>query len=101
MNLVVKAILTFKEFERVFVNHFPVLVVLHHGVVQRLNVTARAECPPAVAACKGLIQQARSGSINAAYATERGAFVKLFDTQDQKEGVNAFLEKRSPEWING
>ena len=54
-----------------------------------------------MAACKGLIQEARGGNINAAYETERGAFVGLFDTQDQKEGVQAFLEKRAPEWVNG
>jgi enoyl-CoA hydratase/carnithine racemase len=59
------------------------------------------QSPPAVAACKGLIQQARHGDIMAAYATERESFVKLFDTVDQKEGVNAFLEKRSPDWVNG
>ena len=27
-------------------------------------------------------------------------FVDLFDTKDQKEGVEAFLEKRKPEWQN-
>jgi len=32
---------------------------------------------------------------------ERGLFVGLFDTDDQKEGVNAFLEKRKAEWVNG
>lgn len=59
------------------------------------------QSPPAVSACKGLIQQARSGPINSAYRAERDAFVGLFDTADQKEGVNAFLEKRQPQWING
>lgn len=59
------------------------------------------QSPPAVAACKALIQEARGGNIDAAYALERGAFVALFDTEDQTEGVNAFLEKRSPEWVNG
>lgn len=59
------------------------------------------QSPPAVAACKRLIQQARSGNIDDAYAVERSAFVDLFDTRDQAEGVNAFLEKRPPEWING
>ena len=59
------------------------------------------QSPPAVSACKGLIQQARSGPINGAYSAERDAFVGLFDTLDQKEGVNAFLEKRQPQWING
>ncbi|MCZ6619413.1 MAG: enoyl-CoA hydratase [Gammaproteobacteria bacterium] len=59
------------------------------------------QSPPAVTACKRLIQQARGGHINNAYTAERAAFVKLFDTRDQKEGVNAFLEKRAPDWING
>lgn len=59
------------------------------------------QSPPAVASCKALIQKARAGNIDAAYAVERAAFVGLFDTRDQAEGVNAFLEKRSPEWVNG
>ncbi|MEM9621794.1 MAG: enoyl-CoA hydratase [Pseudomonadota bacterium] len=58
------------------------------------------QSPPAVAASKNLIQQARSGNIAAAYSVERDAFVGLFDTRDQGEGVNAFLEKRSPQWTN-
>ena len=59
------------------------------------------QSPPAVAACKGLIQHARAGNIAAAYQTERDAFVGLFDTRDQQEGVNAFLEKRAAQWVNG
>ena len=59
------------------------------------------QSPPAVAACKALIQEARTGDIGSAYAGERAAFVNLFDTRDQAEGVNAFLEKRPPHWVNG
>ena len=59
------------------------------------------QSPPAVASCKSLIQHARYGNIGAAYSNERDAFVDLFDTQDQKEGVSAFLEKRTAEWVNG
>ncbi len=58
------------------------------------------QSPPAVASCKNLIQKARSGNIEAAYGVERDAFVDLFDTNDQREGVNAFLEKRTAEWTN-
>jgi enoyl-CoA hydratase/carnithine racemase len=58
------------------------------------------QSPMAVAACKDLIRRARSGSVEEAYSIERDAFVRLFDTQDQAEGVNAFLQKRSPQWSN-
>jgi enoyl-CoA hydratase/carnithine racemase len=60
-----------------------------------------SQSPPAVAACKSLIQAARGGAIDAAYAAERESFVRLFDTRDQAEGVNAFLEKRKATWVNG
>ena len=59
------------------------------------------QSPVAVAACKALIQKGRTGTINSALPLERELFVTLFDTQDQKEGVNAFLEKRKPNWVNG
>ena len=59
------------------------------------------QSPPAVNACKKLIQQGRSGSINAALPLERELFVGLFDTKDQVEGVSAFLQKRKANWVNG
>jgi enoyl-CoA hydratase/carnithine racemase len=73
------------------------------GLTTALALAEKAgkQSPPAVAACKHLVQAARSGSVAAAYAAEREAFVRLFDTQDQKEGVNAFLGKRQASWING
>jgi enoyl-CoA hydratase/carnithine racemase len=57
--------------------------------------------PSAVAYCKTLIHQARQGTPRtAALAMERECFVDLFDGDDQREGVNAFLEKRKPNWRN-
>ncbi len=59
------------------------------------------QSPVAVSFCKELIQKGRHGDITSALPLERELFVKLFDTADQKEGVNAFLEKRKANWVNG
>lgn len=58
------------------------------------------QSPVAVAACKQLIQKNRVMSISDALPQERQAFVDLFDSEDQAEGVQAFLEKRKPVWLN-
>lgn len=58
------------------------------------------QSPVAVTACKGLIMRARKGPMAESYAHEREAFVDLFSTADQREGVNVFLEKRAPVWEN-
>ncbi|NVD72393.1 enoyl-CoA hydratase [Duganella sp. BJB1802] len=58
------------------------------------------QSPSSVAACKSLIQGARSLPPQHMLPQERERFVDLFDTQDQKEGVLAFLEKRSARWRN-
>ena len=42
----------------------------------------------------------RDSLSNEPYKEELGPFVKLFDTKDQKEGVEAFLDKRKPNWQN-
>jgi enoyl-CoA hydratase/carnithine racemase len=57
--------------------------------------------PGAVTYSKGLIHQARQGTPRAAaLSMERERFVDLFDGEDQREGVNAFLQKRKPNWRN-
>lgn len=58
------------------------------------------QSPTAVAACKQLIQNNRSHHWETGYRLERELFVDLFQTEDQKEGVNAFLNKRAPQWKN-
>lgn len=66
------------------------------ALAERVN----RQSPSSVRACKKLIMGARRQPMASLYATERDAFVALFDTEDQTEGVNAFLEKRTPEWKN-
>ena len=61
---------------------------------------AAKQSPVAVAACKILIQSHREMPVSQALPLERQAFVALFNSQDQTEGVNAFLEKRKPNWSN-
>ncbi|PAJ73973.1 enoyl-CoA hydratase [Pseudoalteromonas sp. NBT06-2] len=71
---------------------------LQHALVLAKKVEDQS--PVAVSACKTLIQQGRSGSTRGALPLEREMFVTLFDTKDQKEGVQAFLEKRKANWVN-
>ncbi|AXN33198.1 enoyl-CoA hydratase [Vibrio coralliilyticus] len=59
------------------------------------------QSPSSVTACKSLIQNTRTSPLAHGLMKERELFIQLFDTQDQTEGVNAFLEKRQPQWKNG
>ncbi|WP_150912094.1 enoyl-CoA hydratase [Marinobacter halotolerans] len=59
------------------------------------------QSPSSIARCKTLIMSARDGRSHAdGWRMERELFVDLFSTEDQREGVNAFLEKRTPQWKN-
>lgn len=61
---------------------------------------ATGQSPLSVAACKRLIHGSRSKPPSVMFPAERQAFVDLFETHDQAEGVTAFLEKRPPVWTN-
>ncbi len=71
------------------------------AVAMKLANQVGEQSPVAVTACKELIQKGRTQPMAHALPLERELFVQLFDTQDQKEGVNAFLEKRKANWVNG
>jgi enoyl-CoA hydratase/carnithine racemase len=58
------------------------------------------QSPVAVRTLKPLLQGARERGPNTWLAQERECFVDLFDADDTREGVNAFLEKRDPQWQN-
>jgi enoyl-CoA hydratase/carnithine racemase len=58
------------------------------------------QSPISVTFCKELIGLAREKAMDGALPYERQKFVDLFGTEDQKEGVKAFLEKRTPQWKN-
>ena len=84
---------------------------LQHGIVNRVVPVERcldeamglaqeiaARAPLAVQAAKRLVTQAYEGSLADGLEQERREFDILFSTQDRKEGMLAFVEKREPRW---
>ncbi|MDQ3334302.1 MAG: enoyl-CoA hydratase-related protein [Myxococcota bacterium] len=61
--------------------------------VRDLATRIAANGPLAVAECKRLIHQGQSTSLETALAMEQRSFGLLFSTQDQREGMSAFLAK--------
>jgi enoyl-CoA hydratase len=54
--------------------------------------------PAAVRAGKEAVNAVFEGSLTEGLSTEKELFYRLFSTEDQKEGMQAFVEKRKPEW---
>jgi len=84
---------------------------LQHGLVNRVvpvsdylnealkladEIASRA--PLAARAAKKMINASYETFLSEGLAEEKQTFYKLFNTEDQKEGMNAFAEKRKPEW---
>jgi enoyl-CoA hydratase len=84
---------------------------LRHGLVNRVVPVERyleeamalaseiaARAPLAVRAGKEMVNRALEAHLGDGIAEERQAFYFLFASEDQKEGMRAFNEKRKPEW---
>ena len=67
-------------------------------VAVKLAGEVASRAPLAVQAAKRMINRAFELGLTQALTEERQAFYNLFDTEDQKEGMRAFIEKRPPEW---
>ncbi|NLR73746.1 MULTISPECIES: enoyl-CoA hydratase [Leeia] len=78
------------------------VVAKGQALEKALELAAKVEqqSPVSVMHCKALIQSSRMRGPYQVLPEERERFVMLFDSEDQKEGVTAFLEKRSPQWKN-
>jgi len=76
------------------------VVAAEATVPAALELAARiAAMPPvAVIAAKAAVNRAEELSLEAGLEFERRNFYLLFDTEDQKEGMAAFAEKRRPTW---
>lgn len=76
-------------------------VVPVESVLAEAKALARkvASMPPAAArAIKDAIRFSTDAPLSDGLVRERDAFYSLFSTQDQKEGMAAFAEKRKPVW---
>jgi enoyl-CoA hydratase len=74
----------------------PVESCLAEALQLAAQIAARA--PFAVQFGKEAVDYALESSLTEGLAAERRAFYTLFATEDQKEGMAAFIEKRDPNW---
>jgi enoyl-CoA hydratase len=74
----------------------PVEAYLDEALKLAQEIAARA--PLAIRLAKESVNNALETPLADGLADERRAFYMLFSTEDQKEGMAAFIEKRKPEW---
>ncbi len=74
----------------------PVELIRRESLAFAAEIAQRA--PLAVAAAKQAINNAFEEPLTAGVTEERRLFYALFDSQDQKEGMQAFIEKRKATW---
>jgi enoyl-CoA hydratase len=67
-------------------------------VALRLGATIASKAPVAVLAAKEAVRLSEELPLSAGLRHERRAFFALFASDDQGEGMAAFVEKRRPEW---
>jgi enoyl-CoA hydratase len=75
---------------------FPVDEYLGAALALGAEIASRA--PVAVRLAKEAVNYAFESTLNGGVAHERRLFYMLFATDDQKEGMRAFVEKRQAEW---
>jgi enoyl-CoA hydratase len=74
----------------------PTETYLENALELAKQIAARA--PIAVQAAKKSVNAAFELSLSKGLELERQQFAMLFNTSDQKEGMNAFLERRRAKW---
>ena len=75
---------------------YPVEEYLTQSITLAQEIADRARL--AVQAGKKMVNYVFEASLSEGLTEERKIFYELFSTEDQKEGMKAFLEKRSPDW---
>lgn len=78
---------------------YPVEVYLEEAIRLAGEIAERA--PVAVRLAKEAVNAVFEMPLRAGLEHERRLFYLLFSTADQKEGMDAFVNKRRPEWVGG
>ena len=79
------------------VNHvYPVEIYLEEAL--KLAAKVAGQAPVAVRLGKEAVNKSFEMTLHEGLQFERRAFHMLFATEDQKEGMAAFVEKRKPQW---
>ncbi len=74
----------------------PVEIYLEAALSLAEQIAGRA--PLAVRAGKEAVNAAFEGTLTDGLSAEKDLFYSLFSTEDQKEGMRAYIEKRKPNW---
>jgi len=97
MNLTGRRLTAKEALDRGLVNRV-VPVESYLSEAKKLAHSIADQPPLAVQAAKAAVLAAVDRGLEKGLAAERKAFYGLFDTQDQKEGMKAFAEKRKAVW---
>jgi enoyl-CoA hydratase len=92
--------------------HLTAEEALHYGLVNKvapaesyleealkLAAEIAARAPIAIRLAKEAVNHSFESFLSDGLKDERRAFYMLFATDDQKEGMKAFMEKRDPKWV--
>jgi enoyl-CoA hydratase / 3-hydroxyacyl-CoA dehydrogenase len=94
MNLVGDPILADEAFEFGLVNR----VVVDHELLDTALAWARRLAEQAPLATEQIKRVSAKGDVDEGIEAEKGAFAAVFQSEDAKEGITAFLGKRKPQW---
>jgi enoyl-CoA hydratase/3-hydroxyacyl-CoA dehydrogenase len=94
MNLIGDAILSEEALEIGLVNR----VVPDHELFETALMWAEKLAAQAPIPLGQIKQVSHKGEIDAGIEAEKGGFVAAFSSEDAKEGIGAFLGKRTPKW---
>jgi enoyl-CoA hydratase/3-hydroxyacyl-CoA dehydrogenase len=94
MNLVGDAILSDEALEAGLVNR----VVPDHELFEAALMWGRKLAGQAPVALEQIKDASHKGDLDEGIEAEKGAFAAAFGSEDAKEGIGAFLGKRTPKW---